>query len=617
MELDKRYDHGSFETRWLKHWESKGLFTPGEKKSKRHYSIVIPPPNVTDVLHLGHALNNIIQDVLIRYHRQLGDDTLWLPGTDHAGIATQNMVEKELAKDGKRKEDIGRDEFTKMLWDWKAKKGDHILRQLYEIGCSCDFTRTRFTMDDVFSKAVKEVFVRLYDQGLIYRGDYIINWCPRCGTALSDDEVEHTERDGKLWYMKYPFEDDPASYLTVATTRPETMPGDTAVAVNPDDERFKNLIGKFLILPIVNRRIPVIADAHVDPVFGTGAVKVTPAHDPNDFAIGQRHNLPSVKVIAEDGKMNANAGELVGLDRYAARKKVIEIFESLNLLEKIETHKHSVGSCYRCDTTIEPFLSNQWFVKMKPLAEPAVWAVKRGLVKLHPIRWEGVYFNWMDNIRDWCISRQLWWGHQLPVFWCNKCGQFTVSVEMPSVCPHCNNQEDGFTQDKNVLDTWFSSWLWPFATMHWPDNESSDMKRFFPTNTLCTASEIIFFWVARMIMASVHFTGEVPFKDVFFHGTVRDNKGRKMSKSLGNGIDPLLVIDQYGRDALRFTMLFQAAAGQDIFISMDSFEEGRNFTNKLWNASRLFFQTLRKPMIFQSLGRKNLRNRKIFLYYLR
>jgi valyl-tRNA synthetase len=455
-------------------------------------------------------------------------------------------------------------------------------------------------MDDGFSIAVREVFVRLHKQDLIYQGDYIINWCPRCGTALSDDEVEHQDEKGKLWHLRYPLADDPSRFVEVATTRPETMLGDTGVAVHPTDERYSDIIGKMLLLPIVDREIPIVADEHVDPSFGTGAVKVTPAHDPNDFEIGNRHNLPRIKAFDEKGIMLEYTGpRLAGKDRYEARDEVLKIFNEMDLLGDIAVHDHAVGHCYRCDTVIEPFLSNQWFVRMKPLAEPAIAAVRRGLVTFHPDRWTGVYFNWMENIRDWCISRQLWWGHRMPVYWCNDCGKYTVSVDKPEKCEHC--ESESLRQDPNVLDTWFSSWLWPFATMGWPDYDNPDLRAFFPTDTLSTANEIIFFWVARMIMASVHFNAEVPFSDVYIHGTVRDDKGRKMSKSLGNGIDPLDVIDQYGRDALRFTMLYQAAAGQDIFLAIDSFEEGRNFTNKLWNASRLILLNIKGSYSFNEL----------------
>ncbi len=590
MELPKHYNPREQEEKWLDHWKEQGVFSPNSSDEGPRYSIVIPPPNVTDILHLGHALNNVIQDVLIRYKRMRGFNTLWLPGTDHAGIATQNVLEKRLANEGKTKEDIGRKAFFDLAWQWKEEKGGTILEQLRQIGSSCDFTRTRFTMDEGFSNAVKETFIRLHEQGLIYTGDYIINWCPRCRTALSDDEVEHQDEAGKLWYIRYPLEDDRAKFITVATTRPETMLGDTGVAVNPEDPRFADLVGKNVILPIMNKPIPVVADYHVDPEFGTGCVKITPAHDPNDFEVGLRHDLPRVLAIEEDGTMAKMAGEYAGMDRFEARNKIIESLDKQGLLEKIEDHAHAVGHCYRCDTTIEPYLSNQWFVRMKPLAEPALALVRRGKVRIHPKRWEGVYFNWMENIRDWCISRQLWWGHRMPVYWCNDCGKYTVARQMPESCPHCEGGR--LRQDENVLDTWFSSWLWPFATMGWPDINSDDLKAFFPTNTLSTANEIIFFWVARMIMASVHFMGELPFEDVYIHGTVRDNQGRKMSKSLGNGIDPLKVIDEYGRDALRFTMLFQAAAGQDIYLSIESFEEGRNFTNKLWNAARLLLSNI-------------------------
>lgn len=636
MELKDKYNPSESEGKWLRFWREKGFFSP-EAVDSPHYSIVIPPPNVTDILHLGHALNNIIQDVLIRYHRMLGFNTLWLPGTDHAGIATQNMVERELAKEGKSKEGIGKKRFVEMLYEWKEKKGNTILKQLEEIGSSCDFSRTRFTLDEGFTRAVQEAFVKLYDEGLIYRGKYIINWCPRCGTALSDDEVEHEDEKGQLWFIEYPFDDDPSDGVIVATTRPETMLGDTAVAVHPADPRYKKMVGRMLKLPLVDDKrkgildneevtvsplIPIITDRAVSTEFGTGAVKVTPAHDPNDYWIGIRAGVPQVLVMNSDATMNENAGKYSGLDRYDAREKIVAELKEKGLLVKIEPHEHAVGHCYRCHTAIEPYLSDQWFVRMKPLAEPAIAAVKRGLVKLHPERWEGVYFNWMENIRDWCISRQLWWGHQLPVWWCDDCGEFTVSTERPTRCPYCNSEK--LHRDEDVLDTWFSSWLWPFATMGWPSFDAPDLAHFYPTDTLVTASEIIFFWVARMIMSSLHFVGEIPFRDVFIHGTVRDALGRKMSKSLGNGIDPMEVVRLYGRDALRYTILFQAASGQDIYIGKEtgatkgklsrdelvkrmlaSFEVGRNFTNKLWNAARLVLRSADSKFLLADVANRN------------
>ncbi len=584
--------------------------TPSEKDDGREkFVIVIPPPNITDILHLGHALNNLIQDVLIRRKRMQGYDTLWLPGTDHAGIATQNMVEKELLKQGKTRQEIGRKEFLKLLWKWTENKGGRIIEQLKEIGCSCDWTRTRFTLDPDMSRAVQEVFIKLFEEGLIYRGKYIINWCPRCGTALSDDEVEHEEHRGKLWYIKYPFADDPSDGIIVATTRPETMLGDTAVAVNPDDDRYKHLVGRKVVLPLampkrsgitydgaeveVGREIPIISDSEVSIEFGTGAVKVTPAHDPNDYLFGERHNLPIVVVMNEQARMNFNSGEYEGQDRYEARERMVEDLRERKLLVKIEEHLHSIGHCYRCHTVIEPYLSSQWFVKMEPLAKPALESVRSGKVKFLPKRWEGVYFNWMENIRDWCISRQLWWGHQIPVWYGPDDKVFVArnDEEAQKLANHYYGKDVKIRRDPDVLDTWFSSWLWPFATMGWHSG-SEDIKRFYPTDVLVTASEIIFFWVARMIMSGLHFVGEEPFHTVYIHGTVRDADGRKMSKSLGNGIDPLDVVERYGRDALRYTLISQASAGQDLFLEMKSFEVGRNFANKLWNASRLVFSNI-------------------------
>lgn len=584
--LDTKCDPKRYEDKWYSVWMENGYFHPGVDTDKVPFSIVIPPPNVTDVLHVGHALNNTLQDLFIRWRRMEGYNTLWLPGTDHAGIATQHMVVEELRSEGKTKEDIGRERLVELLWDWKRTKGGRIIEQLKLMGCSCDWERERFTMDEMLSRAVREVFVRLYNEGLIYRGKYIINWCPKCLTALSDDEVKHKEQKGFLWYFRYPFRDRKGDYVIVATTRPETMLGDTAVAVNPADERYRDVIGKTLVLPIIGREIPVIADEMVDPEFGTGAVKVTPAHDPNDFEIGKEHNLPAIVVMDEHSVMNENAGEFAGLDRYDAREKIVERMKSLGLIEKIEDYTHSVGHCYRCHTEVEPYLSDQWFVRMKPLSEPAIAVVERDIVRFHPPRWKKVYLEWMHNIRDWCISRQIWWGHRMPVWWCDECGEFTVAVEKPKVCPHCGS--DRLHQETDVLDTWFSSWLWPFSTMGWPDI-TDDLQHFYPTDILVTAPEIIFFWVARMIMAGIHFTGQVPFFDVLIHGTVRDKLGRKMSKSLGNGIDPVEIIEEYGKDALRYTLISQSTQGQDLFISVRDFELGRNFVNKLWNAVRFAF----------------------------
>ncbi len=580
-ELNKTYDPKTSEPRWLEFWDSGGFYRPSEKG--RPYSIVIPPPNVTDVLHIGHALNNLIQDVLIRRARMQGFSTLWLPGVDHAGIATQHMVVQDLAKEGKTKEDIGREAFIQRLWEWKHKKGGRIIEQLKEIGCSCDFSRERFTMDEGYERAVREAFVRLFEEGLIRRGNYIINWCPKCKTALSDEEAEHKALQSSLWYFKYPVEG--GGFIECATTRPETMLGDTAVAVHPADDRYKSLVGKMVIHPLLDRKFAIIADDYVDREFGSGAVKITPAHDPNDFEIGLRHGLEQINILTPDGKINSNGGRFQGMDRFEARKAVVAELERLGLLVKIVPHELSAGHCYRCKTIVEPYLSNQWFLDMRPLAEPALAVVKRGLTKFYSDRWHGVYLNWLENIRPWCISRQLWWGHRIPVWYCECSDEPIVSRTDPTECPRCGNTH--LRQEEDVLDTWFSSWLWPFATMGWPDLESEDLKRFFPTGVLVTASEIIFFWVARMIMASEHFMGETPFESIYIHGTVRDSQGRKMSKSLGNGIDPLDVIEKYGRDALRFTLITQAGAGQDLFVDIDSFAQGRNFCNKLWNAGRL------------------------------
>jgi len=588
-ELSKRFDFKAIDNKWCTYWEREKLFSAQANPDKAPYTIVIPPPNVTGILHMGHALNNTLQDIIIRYKRMNGCETLWMPGTDHAGIATQNVVEKELAKKGIKRQDIGREAFVKRLWEWKKEYGDTIIHQLKKLGSSCDWQRTAFTMDDQYSDAVKKVFVELYKKGLIYRGKYIINWCPRCQTALSDEEAQHQETQGNLYYIRYPLKDNPEKSLTVATTRPETMLGDSAVAVNPKDKRYKNFIGKTLILPLMNREIQVISDEFVDPKFGTGAVKVTPAHDPNDFQMGKRHDLEFINIMHPNAQLNDHAGDFAGMDRFEARKAVVKALKEKQNLIKVESHTHAVGHCYRCDTVIEPYLSKQWFVKMQPLAEPAIKAVKEGAIKFHPQQWTKVYMNWMENIRDWCISRQIWWGHRIPVWYCVgddkcllECGEPIVSETTPEKCPHCNSTN--LTQDEDVLDTWFSSWLWPFATLGWPE-KNKDLQYFYPTNSLFTAPEIIFFWVARMIMAGFEFMGDIPFSDVYLHGTVRDAKGQKMSKSLGNALDPLEIIDEYGADALRFSLIINS--GQDIFISKEKFEIGRNFANKMWNASRL------------------------------
>lgn len=590
MEISKTYEAAQIEKKWYQFWEEKGYFRPAEDSSKQPFTILIPPPNVTGILHMGHVLNNTLQDVVIRFHRMLGEPTLWLPGVDHAGIATQNMVEKELAREGKTRHDVGREKLLELIWAWKQEKGDRIIDQLKLLGASCDWDRQRFTMDEMLSRAVKEVFVRLYDEGLIYKGKYIINWCPRCVTALANDEVEHEDESGNLWYIRYPFKDG-SGHLVVATTRPETMLGDTAVAVNPRDERFGNIVGKEVALPLTGRVIPVIADEFVDLEFGTGCVKVTPAHDPNDFEIGQRHKLPQLLVMDEHGIMNSDAGaEFDGMDRYAAREKVVQMLKEQNLLEKIEKHEHAVGHCYRCHTSIEPYLSDQWFVKMKPLAKPAIEVVQKGEVRFQPERWTKVYMHWMNNIRDWCISRQIWWGHRIPAYYCENCSKMMVAVEKPEKCLDCGGS---FRQDEDVLDTWFSSWLWPFSTMGWPD-ETEDLKRFLPTQVLITAPEIIYLWVARMIMSTLHFKDKIPFDTVLLHGTVRDDLGRKMSKSLGNSPDPIDIIEKVGADALRFSMVFGTPKGADVTYSDSILETGRNFANKIWNAFRFIMMNIQE-----------------------
>ncbi len=585
-EIPPRYIPADIEEKRLKLWDEKKPFHASAGHSKKGpCTVVIPPPNVTGVLHMGHALNNTLQDIFIRYKRMQGFDTLWMPGTDHAGIATQNVVEKQLAKEGLTREALGRDKFMERLWEWKRHHGDTIIDQLHKLGSSCDWDRTRFTMDEGYSTAVRDVFVKLYERGLIYQGSYIINWCPRCQTALADEEAEHKDSNGQLWHIKYPFKNDPSQFVVVATTRPETMLGDTAVAVNPQDERYAGLIGQIIVLPLVGREIAIIADDFVDKAFGSGAVKVTPAHDPNDFAMGRRHNLDFVNIMHPNGVMNGNAGPFDGLDRFEARKKVVKALEELGLLEKVEPHAHAVRRCYRCETIVEPYLSKQWFVKMKPMADKALEAFRNGEPRIQPKRWEKVYENWLVDIRDWCISRQIWWGHRIPVWYDSHGGHFVAKTEAEALAQARakHGKDVPLTQDPDVLDTWFSSWLWPFATLGWPQ-ENMDLKYFYPTSTLFTAPEIIFFWVARMVMAGIEFMDEVPFQDVILHGTVRDAKGRKMSKSLGNAIDPLEIIKEFGADALRFSMILNS--GQDIFISKEKFEIGRNFSNKLWNASR-------------------------------
>ncbi|NOZ62751.1 MAG: valine--tRNA ligase [Calditrichaeota bacterium] len=587
-EIAKVYDPKNVEDRWYQYWIEKNYFHAEVNPDKKPYSIVIPPPNVTDVLHMGHAYNNTLQDILIRFHRMRGYEALWLPGTDHAGIATQNVVERNLRKsENLTRHDLGREKFVERVWEWKEKYGNVIIEQLKKLGCSCDWERERFTMDPGLSQAVTEVFVRLYEKGLIYRGEYIINWCPRCGTALSDEEAIHQDENGKLWYIRYPYNGN--KYITVATTRPETMLGDVAVAVHPDDARYKKLIGKTVTLPVMNREIPIIADPAVDPKFGTGAVKVTPAHDPNDFEMGQRHNLAPINVMNEDGTMNKNAGKYKGYDRFECRKMLVKELEQLGLLEKIKDHEHAVAHCQRCDTVVEPYLSKQWFVKVKPLADPALKVVADGEIKFHPEKWIKNYNHWMTNVRDWCISRQLWWGHRIPVYYCDDCGHEMVKRTAPQKCEKCGSTK--IRQDEDVLDTWFSSWLWPFSTMGWPE-KTPDLEYFYPTNALVTAPDIIFFWVARMIMSGLEFMNDIPFEHVYFNGVIRDDKGRKMSKTLGNGIDPLLMVKKYSADAVRFSLLMLTSEGQDINLAESSFEIGRNFSNKLWNSFRFLMMNL-------------------------
>jgi len=582
--IPKVYDPHAVEDKWYQYWIEKNTFHSEPAAEKTPYCIVIPPPNVTAELHMGHAFNNTVQDIFIRYRRMCGDEAMWMPGTDHAGIATQNVVERNLAKEeGLTRHDLGREKFVERVWEWREKYGSTIISQLKRLGCSCDWERERFTMDEGLSKAVVEVFVRLYEKGLIYRGKYIINWCPRCLTALSDEEAIHQEHDGNLWYIRYPIKDTD-DYVVVATTRPETMLGDTAVAVNPADERHRDIVGKTAILPVIGRELPIVADNYVDPSFGTGVVKVTPAHDPNDYQIGQRHDLPFVNILNDDATLNENAGPYKDYDRFKCREELVEELKQKGLLEKIEAHSHAIVHCQRCDTILEPYLSEQWFVKAKPLAEPALQAVVDGRIKFYPEKYTKVYVGWMENIRDWCISRQLWWGHRIPVYYCDACAHMMVQRTAPEKCEKCLS--DNVRQDEDVLDTWFSSWLWPFSTMGWPE-KTPELEYYYPTQLLATAAEIIFFWVARMIMAGIEFMGDIPFSDVYINGTVRDEIGRKMSKSLGNGIDPLMMIGKYSADAVRFSLMMLASEGQDINLSESRFEMGRNFSNKIWNAYRL------------------------------
>ena len=581
-EMAKAFNPKDFEDRIYRYWTDEDCFRPAED-GKDPFVIVIPPPNVTGVLHMGHGLNNILQDVLIRYHRMKGRPALWVPGTDHAGIATQNIVEKKLRAKGIERHELGREKFVEETWKVKEEHHAIIKKQLQKIGSSCDWDRERFTLDEGCSKAVREVFVGLYERGLVYKGNYLVNWCPSCGTALADDEVEHEEHNGKMYHYYYELEDG-SGKVEIATTRPETMLGDTAVAVNPDDDRYKHLVGKNLKLPLTDRVIPIVADSYVSMEFGTGAVKVTPAHDPNDWDIGNRHELERINILNDDATLNSNVPEKYrGMDVLVARKAVVEDLKAEGLYIKDEEHVHQVGQCYRCNTTVQPYLSKQWFVAMKSMAEKALKAWEKDQVIFYPKKWENTYKHWMNNIRDWCISRQLWWGHRIPVWYCDDCGEMIVSTDDPDKCPKCGGK--ALTQDSDVLDTWFSSWLWPFSTLGWPE-KTADLKRFFPTSTLVTGYDIIFFWVARMIMASLEFMEEVPFKDIYITGLVRDKQGRKMSKSLGNGLDPLEIVDEYGADALKFTMTFLSAQGQDILIDTDSFKLGSKFANKVWNASR-------------------------------
>ena len=587
-ELEKLYDPKNVEDRIYKSWLDGKYFHAKCEMEKPTYTIVIPPPNITGQLHMGHALDNTLQDILIRYKRMAGFDTLWLPGTDHASIATEAKIVEAMRKEGVTKEDLGRDGFLERAWEWKRQYGGRIVDQLKKLGSSCDWDRERFTLDEGCNKAVKEVFVRLYEKGLIYRGERIVNWCPVCLTSISDAEVEYEEQAGSFWHLRYPLKDG-SGYLELATTRPETMLGDTAVAVHPDDERYKHLVGKTLILPIVHREIPIVADEYVEMDFGTGCVKITPAHDPNDFEVGLRHNLPVIDTFTDDAHIAEGYGKYSGMDRFEARKAIVADLEAEGALIKTENYSHNVGTCYRCHSTIEPKVSKQWFVKMEPLAKPAIEAVRSGETKFVPERFDKIYFHWMENIKDWCISRQLWWGHRIPAWYCADCGEVIVSKEEPATCSKCGGSK--LSQDPDTLDTWFSSALWPFSTLGWPDN-TAELQHYFPTNTLVTGYDIIFFWVARMIFSSCEQMGKAPFDTVLIHGLVRDAQGRKMSKSLGNGIDPLEIIEKYGADALRFTLATGNSPGNDMRFSDEKVEASRNFANKLWNAARFVLMNL-------------------------
>ena len=588
-ELEGKFEPQTFEEEIYKNWNEKGYFKPSDDKTKKPYTIVIPPPNITGKLHMGHALDETLQDILIRYKRMQGFNTLWVPGTDHASIATEAKIVEKLKAEGITKEDLGRDGFLKRAWEWKDEYGGTILNQLKKLGCSCDWSRERFTMDEGLSNAVTEVFIDLYNKGLIYKGKRMINWCPYCNTSISDAEVEYEEEPTHLWHVKYPVKGEEGKFVIVATTRPETMLGDTGIAVHPDDERYKDLVGKTVILPIMNKEIPIIADEFVEKEFGTGAVKLTPAHDPNDYQAALKHNLEIIPVFDEEFKMNNLVPEYKGMDMYEAREKIVERLQKEGYLVKIEDYTHNVGKCYRCHHTIEPHISEQWFVKMEPLAKPAIEAVRTGKVEFVPERFDKIYYNWMENIQDWCISRQLWWGHRIPAYYCQECGEVIVSKEEPHKCTKCGSTN--LKQDEDTLDTWFSSALWPFSTLGWPE-QTEDYKYFYPTSTLVTGYDIIFFWVARMIFSALEHTGQVPFNKVFIHGIVRDSLGRKMSKSLGNGIDPLEIIEKYGTDALRFSLVLGISPGNDIRYMPEKLESASNFANKLWNASKFVLSNM-------------------------
>ena len=601
--LPKNYDPKSFEKKIYDLWMEKDYFKAEVNPDKDPYCIVLPPPNITGQLHIGHALDHTLQDVLIRWKRMQGYETLWQPGTDHASIATEvKVVEKVREEEGLSKLDIGRDGFLDRAWKWRDEYGRKIVDQMKKLGNSCDWSRERFTMDEGLSNSVTEVFINLYEKGLIYRGNRIINWCPDCKTSLSDAEVEHEDKAGHFWHINYPVKGS-NEFIEVATTRPETMLGDTAIAVNPEDERYKHLIGNFAILPLMNREIPIVADDYVDPEFGTGAVKITPAHDPNDFELGLRHKLPQIIVMKDDATINNNGGKYAGMDRYSARKQIVEDLKELNLLVKVKDHQHSVGQCYRCDTVVEPLTSDQWFVKMEDLAKPAIEAVESGKIKFVPERFSKIYIHWLENIRDWCISRQLWWGHRIPAYYCEDCNEIIVSREKPEVCHKCNSKN--LKQDEDVLDTWFSSALWPFSTLGWPE-KTKELEYFYPTDVLVTGYDIIFFWVVRMAFSGLECMNEIPFKHVYIHGLVRDAEGRKMSKSLGNGVDPLEVIDQYGADALRFTLVTGNSPGNDMRFHMERLDSSRNFANKLWNATRFVLMNIDEENIQQSEVKDNL-----------